>query len=100
MSSNHLVTRREALVAVGGAVGATAVAAGSASASNLRVGTVYGGADVHDACAGDKIGEVHNGFGDVVATCTDLDGNTWYDVEWDDASPDGWCMGGDVVPFK
>ena len=92
------VSRRTAIRTAGGAIGAAVVVGLSGTAAALRACPAYDGADVHDDCAGTKIGEVSGDeCGDVLDSCEGPDGGTWYYVDWDDASPDGWCEEGEDV---
>lgn len=101
MGKEPLQTRRQVLSTIGGVLGATGIFGLSGTAAALRASTTWGGADVHDACGGNKIGHISGDErGDVLDSCDGPDGRTWYYVDWDDASPDGWCRNGGVAVYS
>jgi hypothetical protein len=99
MSSDRPTTRRQVLTTTGGALAGVGLA-GTAAAGTRAVAS-YGGADVFDLCASDYIGEVSSDAeGDVINSCTDSDGRDWYEVDWDEETPDGWAEQGDVLIYE
>ena len=102
MVNKRPATRRQLLTTIGGILGGAGVVGLSGTATaQLRAGTAWGGADVHDFCGGNKIGHISGDErGDVLDSCDGPDGRTWYYVDWDDASPDGWAREGlDVAVY-
>lgn len=93
--------RRSVLKTTGAALAAAVAGTGVASAE-LRASAIQDPTDVYDSCDGYVKGDVPYGSeGPATNSCTDSDGNNWYYVEWDSASPDGWAMEGrDIVLYE
>lgn len=83
-------------VAVGGVFGA-AVTTGPVAADCTETYSGNGDSTVYDDCGSDPIGTVpESERGCIVDSCEGFE-ETYYYVEWDSASPDGWVAESDLL---